>query len=44
MYLCYCEAGFAEHRIGLAQALFAKPHWRPASPARLPLRTRGEPA
>ena len=39
MYLCYCEAGFAEHRIGLAQALFAKPHWRPASPARLPLRS-----
>ena len=39
MYLCYCEAGFAEHRIGLAQALFAKPHWRPAMPARLPLRS-----
>jgi cyclopropane-fatty-acyl-phospholipid synthase len=39
MYLCYCEAGFAEHRIGLAQALFAKPHWRPATPARLPLRS-----
>jgi len=39
MYLCYCEAGFAEHRIGLAQALFAKPQWRPESPARLPLRS-----
>jgi cyclopropane-fatty-acyl-phospholipid synthase len=39
MYLCYCEAGFAEHRIGLAQALFAKPQWRPAMPARLPLRS-----
>jgi cyclopropane-fatty-acyl-phospholipid synthase len=39
MYLCYCEAGFAEHRIGLAQALFAKPHWRPATPARMPLRS-----
>ncbi|HEV7562489.1 MAG TPA: cyclopropane-fatty-acyl-phospholipid synthase family protein, partial [Solirubrobacterales bacterium] len=22
LYLCYCEAGFAEHRIGLSQALF----------------------
>jgi hypothetical protein len=32
------EAGFAEHRIGLAQALYAKPLSRPASPARLPLR------
>jgi cyclopropane-fatty-acyl-phospholipid synthase len=39
MYLCYCEAGFAEHRIGLTQALFAKPRWRAASPARLPLRS-----
>jgi cyclopropane-fatty-acyl-phospholipid synthase len=39
LYLCYCEAGFAEHRIGLAQALFAKPQWRPAAPARLPLRS-----
>ncbi len=39
MYLCYCEAGFAEHRIGLAQALFAKPKWRAATPARLPLRS-----
>ena len=39
MYLCYCEAGFAEHRIGLAQVLLAKPNWRAASPARLPLRS-----
>ena len=39
MYLCYCEAGFAEHRIGLAQALFAKPKWRAPSPARMPLRS-----
>ena len=39
MYLCYCEAGFAEHRIGLAQALFAKPKWRAPTPARLPLRS-----
>jgi len=37
LYLCYCEAGFAEHRIGLAQALYAKPNWRPAAPARFPL-------
>jgi len=28
MYLAYCEAGFAEHRIGLAQAFYAKPRWR----------------
>ena len=25
MYLCYCEAGFAENRIGLVQTVFAKP-------------------
>jgi cyclopropane-fatty-acyl-phospholipid synthase len=31
MYLCYCEAGFAERRIGVAQTLFAKPAWRPPS-------------
>ncbi len=28
MYLCYCEAGFDERRIGVAQALLAKPGWR----------------
>ena len=28
MYLCYCEAGFAEQRIGLVQAVLAKPRWR----------------
>lgn len=28
LYLCYCEAGFAERRIGVAQALLAKPRWR----------------
>jgi cyclopropane-fatty-acyl-phospholipid synthase len=28
MYLCYCEAGFAERRIGVAQILLAKPDWR----------------
>ena len=39
MYLSYVEAGFAEHRIGLSQALFAKPQWRPASPALAPLRS-----
>jgi cyclopropane-fatty-acyl-phospholipid synthase len=27
LYLCYCEAGFAERRIGVAQALLAKPRW-----------------
>ena len=29
MYLSYCEAGFAERRIGVVQALLAKPAWRP---------------
>jgi cyclopropane-fatty-acyl-phospholipid synthase len=28
MYLCYCEAGFDERRIGVVQALLAKPHHR----------------
>jgi cyclopropane-fatty-acyl-phospholipid synthase len=27
LYLCYCEAGFAERRIGVAQALLVKPRW-----------------
>jgi cyclopropane-fatty-acyl-phospholipid synthase len=30
LYLAYCEAGFAERRIGLIQTVLAKPHWRPA--------------
>lgn len=29
LYLAYCEAGFAERRIGLIQTTLAKPHWRP---------------
>jgi cyclopropane-fatty-acyl-phospholipid synthase len=29
LYLAYCEAGFAERRIGLVQTLLAKPQWRP---------------
>jgi cyclopropane-fatty-acyl-phospholipid synthase len=28
MYLAYCEAGFAERRIGSVQMLLAKPRWR----------------
>ena len=28
MYLCYCEAGFAERRIGVIQTVLAKPLWR----------------
>ena len=28
MYLAYCEAGFAERRIGVVQMMLAKPHWR----------------
>jgi len=32
LYLAYCEAGFTERRIGLVQALCAKPLSRPASP------------
>jgi cyclopropane-fatty-acyl-phospholipid synthase len=27
MYLAYCEAGFAERRIGVVQMLLAKPRW-----------------
>ena len=38
MYLCYCEAGFAEHRIGLVQAVLAKPRWRGVA---RPLETAG---
>ena len=32
LYLCYCEAGFAERRIGLVQTVLAKPRWRHAGP------------
>jgi cyclopropane-fatty-acyl-phospholipid synthase len=28
LYLCYCEAGFAERRIGVSQTVFAKPAYR----------------
>ena len=28
LYLCYCEAGFAERRIGLTQTVLGKPGWR----------------
>jgi cyclopropane-fatty-acyl-phospholipid synthase len=28
MYLAYCEAGFAERRIGVVQMMLAKPQWR----------------
>ncbi len=27
-YLCYCEGGFAERRIGVGQTLLAKPGWK----------------
>ncbi len=30
LYLAYCEAGFAERRIGLVQEVLAKPAWRGA--------------
>jgi cyclopropane-fatty-acyl-phospholipid synthase len=30
LYLSYCEAGFAERRIGDVQLLLAKPGWRPS--------------
>lgn len=30
LYLCYCEAGFLERRIGLSQLVLAKPRWRGA--------------
>ncbi len=32
-YLCYCEGGFAERRIGVGQSLLAKPGWRGRVPA-----------
>jgi cyclopropane-fatty-acyl-phospholipid synthase len=32
MYLAYCEAGFAERRIGSVQMLLAKPRWGGAAP------------
>jgi cyclopropane-fatty-acyl-phospholipid synthase len=36
MYLAYCEGGFAESRIGLVQAVLAKPQWHgDTRPARL---------
>jgi|tagenome__1003787_1003787.scaffolds.fasta_scaffold20959088_3 cyclopropane-fatty-acyl-phospholipid synthase len=28
LYLCWCEAGFAERRIGNVQVVLAKPRWR----------------
>ena len=28
LYLSYCEAGFAERRIGSVQMVLAKPRWR----------------
>ncbi|HET6506164.1 MAG TPA: cyclopropane-fatty-acyl-phospholipid synthase family protein [Baekduia sp.] len=33
LYLAYCEAGFAERRIGLVQTVLAKPRWRPTAAA-----------
>jgi cyclopropane-fatty-acyl-phospholipid synthase len=33
-YLCYCEAAFAERRIGDVQCIFAKPGWRASALAR----------
>jgi cyclopropane-fatty-acyl-phospholipid synthase len=36
MYLAYCEAGFAERRIGLVQMVLAKPSWRGAVGVRAP--------
>jgi cyclopropane-fatty-acyl-phospholipid synthase len=32
-YLCYCEGGFAERRIGVGQTLLAKPGWKGRVPA-----------
>ncbi len=34
-YLAYCEGGFAERTIGVAQVLLAKPGWRCARQRRL---------
>ena len=35
-YLSYCEAGFAERRIGVGQTLFAKPRWDGPVPGTAP--------
>jgi cyclopropane-fatty-acyl-phospholipid synthase len=32
LYLAYCEAGFAERRIGVVQSVLAKPAWRAELP------------
>jgi len=40
LYLCYCEAGFEERRIGAVQLTLAKPRWR----ARGGLATTHQPA
>ena len=42
LYLAYCEAGFAERRIGVVQMLLAKPRWRPSIDA-APARQLGDP-
>ena len=42
MYLCYCEAGFTERRISVAQLLYAKPSWRPGQRQRASI-TAGSP-
>ena len=34
LYLCWCEAGFEERRIGSVQLTLAKPRWRDGGPAR----------
>ena len=36
LYLAYCEAGFAERRIGLVQTVLAKPGWRDTVTASAP--------
>jgi cyclopropane-fatty-acyl-phospholipid synthase len=43
LYLCYCEAGFAERRICDVQLVLAKPRWR-AAPSRPRLRSETSPA
>jgi cyclopropane-fatty-acyl-phospholipid synthase len=35
LYLSYCEAGFAERRIGVVQIMLAKPHHEPSGAAHL---------
>jgi cyclopropane-fatty-acyl-phospholipid synthase len=44
LYLAYCEAGFAERRIGDVQLLLTKPNWSPGAVQSAPARVLGNTA